>query len=102
MNKKSLSKMQYKRLRIDPPARRIDANGVELPQIDDVWLVTEASRGELVLKNPRSDQHVTLGSDHVREYTTDVGRSDGILRLKSQIFLLAPAGWAVEPLRDPS
>lgn|GEM_PF-4018133 len=101
MNKQKLSQMQYKRVRVRPVARRIDSDGVDLPQIDDVWLVTQSSGGELNLLNPRSSQNVPLGMDHVREYMTDSsGRSDGFLKLKSQIFLFAPRGASVEPLPE--
>jgi hypothetical protein len=55
------------------------------------------SRNEVELLNPRSDQHVTLGTDQVREYMTDARRSDGVLKLKSQIFLFA-RGATVEQL----
>jgi hypothetical protein len=99
MNKHHLSRSLYKRFRVNPIAKRIGADGVEHPRIDDVWLVTDASREHLVLRNPRSDQHVTLRTAHVHHHAPDNGRSDGILNLKSQISLFAPAGFAVEPLR---
>jgi len=90
MNKRMLSKNQYKRLRLYPMARRIDERyGIELEQIDDAWLVIGASRTALELRNPRSDQYVVLGTDHVREFMSDTGRADGILVLKSQVFLFA-------------
>jgi hypothetical protein len=97
MNKRELSQMRYKRVRILPVARRIDPNGIDLAQIDDVWLITQASREELELRNTRTDHIVQLGTDHVREYMTDTGRTDGIFKLKSQVFLFA-RGLAVEPL----
>ncbi len=97
MNKQKLSEMLYKRVRVYPIARRIDPRGIELLQIDDVWLITQASREELELRNTRTDHIVQLGTDHVREYMTDTGRADGIFRLRSQIFLFA-RGLAVEPL----
>lgn len=97
MNKQKLSEMKYKRVRVRPIARRIDPNGLELDQIDDVWSLTETSRGQLNLQNNRTYHNVQLGTDHVREYMTDAGRSDGFLILKSQIFLFA-RGVAVEPI----
>ena len=87
MNKQRLSKSQYKRFRIKPIAKRVGADGVEHPRIDDIWLVTDASREHLVLRNPRSDQHVTLGTADVHHHAPDNGRSDGILNLKSQVSL---------------
>ena len=97
MNKQKLSEMMYKRVKVRPMARRIDPNGMELPPIDDVWSITQTSRDELNLQNNRTRHNVQLGTDHVREYMTDKGRSDGFLMLKSQIFLFA-RGVAVEPL----
>jgi len=97
VNKQKLSEMGYKRVRISPVARRFN-HGIESEQIDDPWLVTNASREKLELRNPRSDQHVEFGTDHVREYMTDLGRSDGVLVLKSQIFLIARQMPRIEPL----
>lgn len=97
MNKQKLSEMRYKLVRIRPMARRIDPNNIELPQIDDKWILTDASREKLELRNPRTDHIIELGTDHVREYMSDAGRSDGVFILKSQIFLFA-RGSAVEPL----
>jgi hypothetical protein len=97
MNKQELSEMRYKRVRVRPIARRIDPNGVELSRIDDEWMLTQATRDELNLENLRTKHNVQLGTDHVREYMTDSGRSDGFLILKSQIVLFA-RGVAVEPL----
>jgi hypothetical protein len=100
MNKEKLSEMRYKRVRVFPVPRRFNS-GVELEQIDDVWLITNTSRERLELRNPRSDQHVGFGTDHVREFMTDFGRSDGVLVLKSQIFLVARQMPRIEPL-NPS
>jgi hypothetical protein len=97
MNKKYISKMGYKRVRTYPLARRIDRHGVEHPQIDDVWLITQASRTALELQNPRSDQRVRIGTNRIKGHMPDVGRSDGILNLKSQIFLFE-RGFDVKPL----
>lgn len=97
MNKQRLSQMRYKKVRVRPVARRIDPSGVELPQIDDAWLLTQTSREELELSNPRTGHILRLGTDHVREYLTDSGGADGFLLLKSQIFLHA-RGLAIEPL----
>jgi hypothetical protein len=95
MNKQKLSKMAMTRVRVRPIARRIDSTGVELPQIDDAWLITRSSREELELRNPRSQHIVPLGTDHVREFMT--GTEGGFLILKSQIFL-SGRGAVVEPL----
>lgn len=99
MNKQMLSEMRWKRVRLSPIARRIDDRmGVELEQIDDAWMIEDASRERLVLANPRSNQRIVLGTDHIREYMTDFGRSDGVLVLKSQVFLFAGQMPRIEPL----
>ena len=100
MNREKLSQMQWKRVRVRPIAHRINRFGVKLERIDDSWLITSPSRNSLTLQNPRSGQNVDLGADHVREYMTDPGRSDGFLILKSQIFLHDPRGFSLEPLVD--
>jgi hypothetical protein len=100
MNKRRLSKSLYKRYRIHPLARRIGADGTEYPRIDDAWLVMESTQRLLDLMNPRSDQHLPLETAHVHHHAPDInGHSDGVLHLKSQVFLFAPAGYAVKPLR---
>jgi hypothetical protein len=98
MNREKLSQMQWKRVKVRPIARRINRFGVELEQIDDSWPIMASSRDSLTLQNPRSGQNVDLGVDHIREYLTDPGRSDGFLILKSQIFLHDPRGFRLEPL----
>lgn len=102
MNKRKLSEMRYKRVRLFPTARRIDPNGSELPKIDDVWLVADASREKLELRNTRTDHIVELGTDHVREYMTDLGRTEGIFKLKCQIFLFAAVCPSNRSLSDPA
>jgi hypothetical protein len=100
MNKEKLSQMRHKRVRIRPVARRIDElQDLELEQIDDAWIIADASRQALELLNPRSQQYVTLGTDHVREFMSDFGGgSDGIPILKSQVFLFARQLPWIEPL----
>lgn len=98
MNREKLSRMQWKRVRLWPIARRVHHSGVDLDRIDDAWLITDPSKESLTLQNPRSGQNVILGTDHVREYMTDpTGRSDGFLILKSQVILHDPRGFSVEP-----
>jgi hypothetical protein len=98
MNREKVAKMQYKKVKIRPVARRIEATGQELPQRDDWWLIENSSREKFKLVNPCTDHFVTLGSDHIREYLTDyAGGSDGFLVLKSQIILKGASVY-VEPL----
>ena len=98
MNREKVATMRYKRVRIRPVARRIEGTGQELPQIDDVWQIAEASREKFKLVNPRTSHFVTMGADHIVEYMTDYeGGSDGFLVLKSQVILKG-ASAHVEPL----
>jgi len=99
MNREKLSKMMGKRVRLRPIPRRIDQDGTELPPVDDTWFVDEASRTALTLENQRTvPPHVLrLGTDHVREYQTDLGRTDGVLVLKSQV-IMTRSRVIVEPL----
>jgi hypothetical protein len=97
MNKEKLSKMRYKHLKIRPIARRFDHTRGELPPIDDAWLVTDSSTSELCLTNPRTSHQLRIGTDHVREFMTDPGGTDGLLILKSQVSLRGN-GIDVEPL----
>jgi hypothetical protein len=99
MNKQRISEMEYKHIRLWPVARRIDeVEGIELQPIDDKWLILNPTREMATLWNPRSDQRVRLGTDHIREYMTDLGNSDGIFQLKSQLFLFRKQLPRLEPL----
>jgi hypothetical protein len=55
----------------------------DLPPIDTKWTFTAMFNQELNLYNTRTHQNVRLGFDHVREYMTDIARSDGFLLPKS-------------------
>jgi len=96
MNKQKLSEMQYARVKVRPMA--LDSSTGEWRYVDDTWIVTNASREELELHNPRTRDTIPLGTDHVREYMSDPGHSDGFLILKSQIFVFARAQAVVQPL----
>jgi hypothetical protein len=103
MNKEKLSEMRYKRVKVRPIAQRFDANGFEIEPNDDVWLIENASREELELRNLHCGQDVSLGTDYIREFMTDHNlyqKSDGFLLLKVQIILHGPAGYVIEPLYD--
>jgi hypothetical protein len=96
MNKQKLSEMRYARVKVRPMA--LDSSTGQFRYIDDTWIVMSASREELELHNPRTRDTIQLGTDHVREYMSDPGRSEGFLILKSQIFDSARAQAVVEPL----
>ncbi|MGA7625374.1 MAG: hypothetical protein WB630_22610 [Candidatus Acidiferrales bacterium] len=89
------------RVKIRPVARRIDPNGFDLEQVDEAFQIEHTSRTELTLRSVRTGQGIVLGTDHVREFMSDgniINKSDGYLILKSQVFLFAPRGFAVQPL----
>jgi hypothetical protein len=46
-----LARMQYKKVRIRPIARRIEPNGQELSAIDDWWQIESSSKEKLRLVN---------------------------------------------------
>jgi hypothetical protein len=65
----------------------------EMEDTDDAWLIKQVARDRIILHNPRTDHHVTLGTDHIREYLSDTpGKSDGFIRLKSEILLQGSEG----------
>lgn len=100
MNRTMLSKMKLWRVKVRPLARRFDENGSELEELDDIWIIQEVSRDRMTLFNSRSQHLVPIGTDHIREYLTDgTEKTDGFLRLKSQI-LLQHRDMSVEPLDD--
>ena len=100
MNREMIAKMQDRKVRIRPLARRIEPNGVEVSPIDDWWHIENASKASLRLINPRTSHILHLGLDHIKEYMTDsTGGSDGFLVLKSQVILKGTAIY-VEPLVD--
>jgi len=96
MNKQKISEMQYKRVKVRPIP--LDSTTGKLRRVDDMWIVMSASREELQLQNPRTRDIIPLGTDHVHEYMTDPGGSEGFLMLKSQIIVSAYAQAIVEPL----
>jgi hypothetical protein len=99
MNEHKLYEMKYRRVRVRPITRRIDPNGIALLRIDDEWMLTHATREEINLQNLRTQHNVQVGTGHVREYMTGIGRKAGFLILKSQIFLFV-RGVTVEPLAE--
>jgi hypothetical protein len=95
-----LSKMGGKKVKVRPLARRFNEVGGELDPRDDLWIIQDVCRARINLLNVESNDVVPLGTDHVREYLSDVsGQSDGFLTLKSEI-LIQSGGISVEPLND--
>ena len=100
MNKGEIAKMRFKRVRLRPMARRIAPEGTELEPMDDCYIIADASRDEITLRNTRTSHVFPLGTDHILEFLSDhTGGTDGFLKLKSQIFLLIN-DVIVEPLEQ--
>lgn len=98
MNRSQLAQMQYKKIKVRPLTRRFDEQGAELEELDDLWMILEASKDRLTLQNVRTEHRVPIGTDHIREYLSDASKlSDGIFLLKSQI-LLQGRSVSVEPI----
>ncbi len=92
MNKKMLDKLIGKKVRLRPiPLKH---QGGKWLRCDDLWRVEKSSIASLELANVASDHSKPIPKDHIREFMTDSQfGSDGILKLKSQIFI---DGYAVK------
>ena len=92
MNKEQLKKSVGDRVRIVPVAIRLDSDGFELPQEDDVWIIDRATDEGLEISNIRTGHRPTLAFDHIYRYTSDPGNSQGgikhgFLTLHVQLYL---------------
>jgi hypothetical protein len=93
MRKVALADMGWFRLKLRPMTIRMDADGF-LPCIDDVWTVSEASKGGLRIENAGRTQHSWfLAADAIKEFRQDTFRFDipgdcqGTLRLLGFLWL---------------
>jgi hypothetical protein len=78
--------MRWKRVRLDPPARRVYRRLLELPRIDDVWMIRDATKRELELFNIRTHHFFRLATAQVRRHEPDA-KTDGVLTLRIQVVL---------------
>jgi hypothetical protein len=80
-------------VQLEPPARFLDENGVELlPTRNDDWIVHAVDEDGLRIQNIYSDHVTTLGYDHIHHYTSNPDRFHGgvrygFLTLNVQIFI---------------
>jgi hypothetical protein len=87
------------RVQLEPVACRLDANGHQLPDENDDWIVTTISDEDVVsLQNIRTGHVAQLGKDHIYDFRSNPGRSTagvvyGFLVLKMQLFLQGPNLW---------
>src|ERR1035438_1720906 len=70
MHWKYLEKSLGQRVRLRPMARRFEG-GMELPQLDDEWIIQGVSKEGVQLHNTRTDHCPTLGTDHIFSCSTD-------------------------------
>ncbi len=87
------------RVQIEPIACRLNAQGHELPDENDDWIVERVSEADVVsLRNIRTDHVAQLGKDHIYDFRSNPARSAGgitygFLVLKVQIFLQGAKLW---------
>lgn len=94
MNRQKISEMSWQQVRFWPPTRRFDWWGRELPPMDDTYLITEAHRQHLMVRNTRTDHQFPVNNDHIYEFLSDsTGRTRGVFILKSQIVLQYRSVW---------
>jgi len=113
MNRDQITKNVGARVQLEPPARFLDANGVELPSMrNDDWIIHAADEDGLRIQNVYSNHVAVLGYDHIHHYTSNPGRSPGGLRygflsLHVQIFIqgmnltIRPNARPSEPVDPP-
>lgn len=113
MKRDQIIKNDGARVQLEPPARFLDANGVEqLPTRNDDWIIHAADETGLRIQNVYSDHATTLAYDHIHHYTSNPDRSRGgiqygFLTLHVQIFIrgvnlsIRPNGRPGEPVDPP-
>ena len=101
MNKSALKKNVGHRVRLRPMAKRFlgGPTGLQLPPVDDDWLIQGIDKDGIRISNTATDHGTVLGFDHIREFTTDPARreGEGLLILKSQLHIGGCSLW-VEPI----
>jgi hypothetical protein len=91
---------------LQPPARLLDEEGYELPDLNDEWMVdTFPSTDVATLRNLRTNHLVDLGKDNYYDYRSDATRSKhgtdyGHLVLKVEVFLQGHLAW-IKPNATP-
>ena len=97
MNKQKLAQNLYARVRVWPLARRRTIDGMELPRIDDDWILMQAGAdGVVVLHNIRTDHVAKLGTDRIHHFDHEPhrdwdGLNHGRLELRVQLVLCGPS-----------
>lgn len=102
MNKKRLKQSVGTRVHLQPKAKTV-AEGLLLPQQDDVWIIqTVHPDGAVELKNTSTDYVAKLGADNIYNFDSNNqlsadGAKHGFLTLTVQIFTSSRGIW-IQPL----
>ncbi|MGO9440700.1 MAG: hypothetical protein ACLPXM_09160 [Terriglobales bacterium] len=98
MNRKQLPKLKNKHVRIRPIHRRFDGpSGLELPPIDNIWIVRDADGHGVVIENSGFGHTLKLAADQLHDFRSDPsGKSFGFLILHGQIWVRGREG-GIEP-----
>ena len=97
MNKECLAKNVGKKLRILPPPIFVDPIHGHEYDSDLLWILRSVKNGVATLYQGGLSYTLPLGLDHIHDYLSDSGRSDGFLRLRSQVIMRGNECF-VEPL----
>src|SRR5438105_13737955 len=105
MNFEQLKKNVGAVVRIHPVAHRKDEHEVQLPDVDDDWIIDAVVQDGIRVSNIRTGHTTLLAKDHIHHYTSDPERSKGgqkrgFLTLLVQVTI-SGAGLKVDPLRRP-
>ncbi len=92
MNLNQLKRNQGYHVQIVPVACRLNDLGIELPPIDDDWLMEEVNDEHVRISNVRTGHIVVLGKDHIHNFSSNPQRSlgdlkYGFLNLHVQVFI---------------
>ena len=70
--------MLYHRVRIRPIAKELQGT-IELPKVDDEWIIERISDDGVTIDNPRTRHSKLIGFDHIHHYTSDPSKNyDGL------------------------
>ena len=101
MNKQALKKMSWSRVKLRPLPRRFHhLTGIELPPVDDTWLIESATSEALPISLNATGHGTVLPFDHIHHFMSGIGNEPGCLILHAQISISGDRLW-VEPTARP-
>lgn len=96
MKRERLPELTGYALTLRPIAVRLDLLNRTLPEIDDEWLVNQASTDSVEISNARTGHVIHLPPDHIHHFTS-AGAGNGlpraILQLVAQYYLRGASAW---------